>query len=77
MNDIVVSYIRTTVPVVAGVAISWLATRGVAVDESTATALTAGLVGLVSSLYYLIVRTLETKYPSVGWLLGVAKKPKY
>jgi uncharacterized membrane protein (DUF441 family) len=77
MGDFVTSLIRTYVPIIVGAIISYLATKGLTLDESAAAGLTAFLTALFSGGYYLIVRLLEQKFPQVGILLGSTKKPEY
>lgn len=81
MNDAIVAWIRTTVPVAvgtAGVAVStWLANHQFAwvhLDSATAGATAAGLA---VGAYYTIVHWAEQKFPKVGVLLGKAKRPTY
>lgn len=77
MQDLLPSLIRTYVPLVAGALVVWLAEQGVILEQQAADGLTVFLAGIVSAVYYLVVRLLETKYPSFGWLLGSVKKPEY
>lgn len=78
MNDNIVAQIRTTVPVIVGAVLAWLAKEhGVIVDESAGVGLTTGLVALLTSIYYAAARFLENKVPSLGWLLGNPKTPTY
>lgn len=77
MSNYVTSLIRTNVPIVVGTVLSWLATKGLNIDESAAAGLVAGLTGVLISLYYVVVRTLEKRFPKFGVLLGVASKPTY
>ena len=77
MNDLAVSVIRTTVPMLVGVVITWLATKGVVIDEGVKASLVAGLTGVVSAVYYTIARLLEQKWGAFGLLLGSRKTPTY
>ena len=78
MNDYLLSLVRTWVPIGVGAVLSWLAVRyAVVVPEDISTELTAGLTGLVTALYYALVRALEKRWPAFGKLLGAAKKPVY
>lgn len=77
MNDLITSLIRTYVPIAVGAAITWLATKGLEVDENTKVQLVAGLTGLVSAAYYGLARFLEQKWGVAGLLLGSRKIPKY
>lgn len=72
------SLVRTYVPYIVTVIVGWLATLGVPLDGELAPALTAALFLGAGSIYYLIVRLLETYVsPKFGWLLGLAKTPEY
>ena len=77
MNDFVTSIIRTYVPILVGAAITWLATKGIEVEENVKLQLVAGLTGLVSAVYYGAVRLLEQRWGTFGLLLGSRKTPKY
>lgn len=77
MADLVPSLIRTYVPILVGQVAAWLALKGVQLDDATVVAATAALSGLLSAVYYLVVRLLEQKFPQLGILLGSAKKPEY
>lgn len=75
MSDFVVSIIRTLTPMVVGSFVGWLTSKGI--DAGDVAGVTSFLVAVFSGLYYLIARTLEQRYPQLGWLLGSAKKPEY
>ena len=77
MHDLLISVIRTWVPIAVGTVLTYLATKGIEVDEATRVNLIAGLTGLVSALYYALARLLENLWPSFGLLLGVRKTPNY
>ena len=79
INDIVVSIIRTFCPVLVGQIMTWLATLGIldATGEISAQ-LIASFTLLFTTLYYALIRILETKLSSKwGWLLGSPKAPEY
>ena len=79
INNIVVSLIRTICPMLVGQIMTWLAAIGVldATGEISAQ-LIASFTLLFTTLYYALVRVLETKLsPKWGWLLGAAKAPEY
>ncbi len=76
-QDLFTSWVRTTVPIVIGSVLAWLASHGITVDESFKTALDLVLGGGLSIVYYLVVRFLEAKWPAIGWLLGTPKQPNY
>jgi len=77
MSDLIISIVRTYVPIAVGAAIAWLATNGIEVDQTTQVNLVAGLTGLISAAYYGVARLLESKWPAFGYLLGSKKTPKY
>lgn len=77
MSDFLLSFIRTYVPIIIGGLISWLATKGIDLDESSAQALIVGVTGFITALYYFVVRVLESLWPSFGILLGSKKQPEY
>ena len=74
INDMLKSIIRTFVPVVVGLIISWFAQLGIEVP-------TAALAGVIDAIfvggYYAIIRVLESKSPQFGWLLGLPSPPSY
>jgi hypothetical protein len=78
MNQIIISYIRTAVPVIVGVLLTWLDTNGIKLDQTTTAGLIAFLTGATATIYYVLARILE-HYVSLkfGWLLGYAKPPVY
>lgn len=77
MSDLIVSYIRTGVPVVVGAVVAWLITLGVELDAETQAALITGLTGVCIAAYYAAVRALERRWPKVGVLLGKKSEPSY
>jgi hypothetical protein len=77
MSDQIVSYIRTIVPALVGALVAWLIAQGINIPDNIVEPTTALLTALSAALYYIIVRKLESKYPKLGVLLGVAKKPVY
>jgi hypothetical protein len=77
MNSFVTSLVRTYVPIIVGSLASYLALKGIQLDATALAGLTAFLGGIISAVYYLVVRLLEKKFPQVGVLLGVAAKPTY
>lgn len=75
MNNIVVSWIRTVVPVLIGSVVAYATSKGIEIDSA---ALEAALVPAAISLYYLLARWAEAKLsPQFGWLLGYANAPEY
>lgn len=78
MNDYLISLIRTAVPSAVGAVLSWaLVNFGLSVDDDTKIALITGLTGAIITIYYALVRALETKFPWVGSFLGAPKAPAY
>lgn len=74
LTDTVISWIRTTVPVIVGALVAWLQPLGIELD--TVGAITVATI-FFTSVYYAGARLLEQKYPQFGWLLGVPRAPKY
>lgn len=74
MNDLVVSGIRTIVPIVVGSVLAWLAQKNFNIDKDTAVQFATGLA---IALYYLVARVLERRWPAAGLLLGSKKQPAY
>lgn len=77
LSTLVTSATRTGVPMLVGVLVSWLASKGLNVDANTAVGLVAFLTALSGWVYYLVARMLEMKYPKFGWLLGSPKTLSY
>jgi uncharacterized membrane protein (DUF441 family) len=74
MSDYGRSVVRTLVPVVVGVLVTWLASKGLDVDRGQVTVL---VEAVVSVAYYALVRLAEQRVPQLGWLLGVPGAPTY
>jgi hypothetical protein len=78
VRDLGASLVRTFVATAVGVGIAWLAKNAhFVIDDATSAGLVQAFTGVVIGAYYLVVRTLETKVPAFGWLLGLAKLPTY
>ena len=78
MNNVLVSLIRTWVPVGVGTVIGWVLSLGILdVSAEDQAEVTAVAVAAAISLYHALVRLVERKVPWVGWFLGVAKQPEY
>lgn len=77
MSNLVVSWIRTVVPVIVGGLVTWLVRQGWLADASVQQPLTEVVMVAVTGVYYFVARTLETWWPGFGWLLGVPKAPVY
>lgn len=76
LNDTLIRFIRTYVPVAVGGFIAWLSMYVdlVGVDKDGATTIA---VGIVIGLYYLVASILVKVHPIFGWLLGNPKTPVY
>jgi hypothetical protein len=82
MTGVVISIVRTLAGYVVGAALALPiapqleAAAGVTAQQARA-GLTGGLVLVLGTLYYVIVRRLEARWPALGRLLGVAVPPSY
>lgn len=75
MNDYFVSLIRTWVPIVVGVVLTWVGDQlGFPIDS---TEMAMAVTGVVIAVYYGVVRKLEELYPAIGILLGNRQPPTY
>ncbi|MBA9001999.1 hypothetical protein [Thermomonospora cellulosilytica] len=74
LSDAIVSLIRTYAAVWVSAAGLWLADRGIELPVDPAT---IAVTGLAVSVYYAVVRVLESRFPAAGVLLGSAKRPTY
>lgn len=78
MSNVLVSFIRTWVPILVGSVITWLATRyNFVLPENLTVELTVLATGAVIGAYYGILRLLEQKWPWFGKLLGKQAEPEY
>jgi len=78
MTNFITSLIRTQVPIAVGALLAWLTLKtGIVVDESSQAGLVQAFTAILTGLYYLVIRWLETRFPQIGWLLGVPKAPGY
>jgi len=73
-TDVGVSVIRTVTPYLTALIVVELAKRGVTMDSGE---VSQAIVPLLGSIWYAVVRSLEVKWPRVGWLLGTPKTPTY
>lgn len=71
------SLVRTYVPYFVGLIVSWLAMLGINVDDDTRGVLITALSFAVGTVYHLIVRLLEQRWPALSALLGSFKQPTY
>jgi hypothetical protein len=78
LRDRLASLIRTGVPYLVGLLLTWLGRNtGIVLDDGSSAELTAWLVLAAGTAYYALIRWAETRWPRVGWLLGWALQPKY
>lgn len=78
MSDLVISGIRTAVPLAVGWLAALLLSLGVEVDAGTQAALVTGLGNLLALGYYALARWAENRWPrQLGWLLGWKATPNY
>jgi hypothetical protein len=77
MSSFVTSLIRTWTPILAGAILGWAITVGLPVTQADKAGLTAVLTAVAGGLYYLAVRSLERRWPALGWLLGKPAAPVY
>lgn len=78
LNDSIVAYIRTYVPLGVGAAIAWAITNfGLIVPAETSDTLVIGITGLVVAIYYAAATALAKVHPIFGWLLGNPATPTY
>lgn len=83
VSDIVVSIIRTLVPAAWGTALTWVATQlpilEAPLNAAGATGLGAVLVAVLTTAWYSLMRSLESRLPA--WLtvlvLGSNRAPTY
>lgn len=74
----IVSLIRTIVPVAVASGLTWLGMKtGFVLDENTSAQVAIAATGAAVSLYYGVVRVLEQRYPWFGVLLGSMRQPTY
>jgi hypothetical protein len=74
MSDMLKSVIRTIVPVIVGLILSAAVKAGLDIDEQTLTQIVdAAVIGG----YYALIRFGESRYPAVGWFLGLPVSPQY
>lgn len=76
LSDLIVSLIRTVVPIGVGVALNFLG-RYIGVLPEGSEAVTTWLTGALIAAYYAVARVAETQWPWIGVLLGSRKPPTY
>jgi hypothetical protein len=70
------SLVRTFIPLIVGLVVSWLVTLGVPTSDDLKSALTALLTAVFAAIYYLIARLLEAGGNAwASWLLLSGHKP--
>ena len=73
---LLMSLVRTLVPVIVGGVLAWFAAKGIPVDPDLETTLTVALTGAATFVYYAVIRFMEMKVsPKFGWLLGNNSSP--
>jgi hypothetical protein len=78
LGNFVVSNIRTVVPVVVGVGITWGAAKlGIVIDDSTKMTAATLAVLTVTGVWYSVVHWIEQHWPAAGWLFGQKALPYY
>ena len=77
MNDQIIAIVRTVVPTLVGAFAAFLLATGVELDDETKSAMIVALTGIFSGAYYAIIRSLASKVPLAGWLLGYPATPTY
>lgn len=82
IKNVVISFIRTYVPVWVGTAFvaidTWLQSKDLLFVHLDTPAAQGWAVGVAISVYYAAARTIERYWPKLGgWLLGSTAKPVY
>lgn len=72
IKNLLASIIRTVVPNFIGAVVTWLSRKyDIVIDESTQAAALVYVTALVSGVYYVAVRLIETYVtPKISFLLG-------
>lgn len=79
-TGVLTSILRTFVPMLVGLIVTAGLRLGVDLgeDPETIAAITGAITVLIGTIYYAVVRELETRVgPAWGWLLGRANAPQY
>lgn len=76
-NHIPVSIVRTVVPYMVGWIVSLLTMLTITVPASMQVSLTNMITFVVGTVWYIVVRLLEKKWPALGFLLGIPSQPTY
>lgn len=75
--NVVPSVIRTGVPVLVGVGVSFAAAKGIHISPELESQIVVLIGAAAASVYHWVVRLLEERWPHCGWLLGIARSPDY
>lgn len=75
LNDALIGFIRTAVPAAVGTLLAYVAAKTGVTEPLPDVGPFA--VAVATAGYWVVVRYLESKVPSLGWLLGYAKPPTY
>lgn len=75
--NVVPSVIRTGVPLLVGVGVSFAAAKGIHISPETEAQVVVLMGAVAASVYHWLVRVLEERWPRFGWLLGIARAPSY
>jgi hypothetical protein len=71
MRDLLASLVRTGVPYLVGLALTYLAaTFDFVLSDTTSAVVMTNAALIAGTLYYAAVRAAETRWPAVGVLLG-------
>jgi hypothetical protein len=78
ISDFAASIIRTETPYLVSYALTILGDHaGIHIPGVYGPIADSGATLLLGTVYYVVVRGLEAKFPKLGWLLGVPRKPVY
>ena len=69
--------VRTGVPLVVGVGVSFAAAKGIHISPETEAQVVVLIGAVAASIYHWVVHLLEEHWPRFGWLLGIARSPDY
>lgn len=77
MNNVVTSIIRTVMSAILGYVFAWLLAKGIDIGETNRGVIEAWFIVTSQGVVYAAIRYAESRWPAVGWLLGIAKTPGY
>jgi len=69
------SYLRTAVPLLVAAIASWLVGLGIDVTDELKELISTAIGALIGTIWYVIVRQLEKRWPALGVLIGYPKSP--